>query len=572
MKQAIWAAFLAAGLAGGAARAQDTFVQIEAQPSLAEAEERARAYAGAFPNVQGYRLDSGWYGIVLGPFTPGEAARQLDLLRTERLIPADSFIALGPELGRRFWPAGVQQAPAAAETAAVPAPEPEPAPAADETPDEARISESLLLPEERQEIQSAMQYFGVYEGQIDGSFGKGTRAAMAAWQEANGYSPTGILTTRERRALIEGWRGERAELGLTPVSEAEAGIEIELPLGLVAFDGYAPPFVRYTAKDGSGWQVLLISRAGDARTLAALHERLQAFEIMPLTGERTLGRTGFTITGADSDITSYAQAEIAGGLVKGFVLVAPSGEAARAERVLAAMRASFRAVDGQALDETLGEPSAVSAADLTAGLEVRKPNLSRSGVFIDAQGSVLTTTEVLQDCGRITLDSRHEATLAFRDDALGIAVLRPARPLAPRAVAELQPAPLRAEANVALAGYSYGDRLSAPVVSFGTLAEPEGLNGEPGLARLAMATLPGDAGGAVLDASGAMAGMLLPRADDPARALPADVSFAAQAGAIAAALAGNGVAVAPSARTGSLASEDLAKLARDMTVLVSCWK
>ena len=50
----LWAAL------GGAGSAQDrVWVQVEAQPTLREAEDRARAYAGAFPDVSGYRLRSG---------------------------------------------------------------------------------------------------------------------------------------------------------------------------------------------------------------------------------------------------------------------------------------------------------------------------------------------------------------------------------------------------------------------------------------------------------------------------------------------------------------------------------
>jgi len=43
------------------AYAQDaTWVQVEAQPSLNAAESRARSYAAALPNVNGFSLGSGW--------------------------------------------------------------------------------------------------------------------------------------------------------------------------------------------------------------------------------------------------------------------------------------------------------------------------------------------------------------------------------------------------------------------------------------------------------------------------------------------------------------------------------
>ncbi len=88
-----------------AAQAQDrAWVQIEAQPTRAEALERARAYASAFPDVQGYALRSGWYGILLGPYNRTEAAARLADLKQERLIPSDSFIAFERNFRDPFWP------------------------------------------------------------------------------------------------------------------------------------------------------------------------------------------------------------------------------------------------------------------------------------------------------------------------------------------------------------------------------------------------------------------------------------------------------------------------------------
>ena len=561
--------------------AQDSWVQIEAQPTLEEASERARAYAGAFPGVQGYRLNSGWYAIVLGPFTPDEAARQLDLLGRERLIPPDSFIATPGSLDRRFWPAGFDATalePAQPDTAATDAaPESgatEPAFTAlpDETIDQALASEAALDDAARLDLQRAMQWFGIYAGKIDGSFGKGTRAAMADWQGQNGHDQTGILTTAQRADLTAAWQGERAALGILTVTEKEAGITIDLPMGLVEFDGYEPPFVRYRAKGNSGYQVLLISRRGDARTLLALYERIQTLELMPMGAEGALTKSGFTLSGGDAGGQAHAQADLSGGFIKGFVLVTPPGKGDQAARALDAMKASFTALPDKGLDETLGEPSLVSAADLTAGLDVRHPALSRSGAFIDATGAVLTTTEVLANCARLTIDRRHEATVAFRDDAHGLAVLRPLTPLAPRAFAGLPARPLRVGADVAIAGYPYEDRLDRPVMSFGTLAEASGLNGETDLARLSIRTRAGDVGAAVLDSTGALAGMLLPPRDGDGRDLPEGTGIVVQADAIAAALAQGGVTLAPGTAAGPLAAEDLARRARDMAVLVSCWR
>lgn len=575
MKHLIFAATLIASLwAGAATWAQDTWVQVEAQPTLTEAEARARAYSDAFPNVQGYRLPTGWYAIVLGPFSADEGQRQLNLLRTERMIPADSFVPEAPGFGQRFWPVGAATSETVTTDPAPTAPLTTLAPALadDETTEQARLAEDALTPDQRMDLQRAMQFYGVYAGKIDGSFGKGTRASMADWQGRNGYEPTGILTTLQRKTLIDGWTGERAALGLEPVSEPEAGIAMDLPLGLVEFAGYQPPFVTYGPKNGSGYQLLLISRRGDGKDLTALYDRMQAMSAIPIAGERSLQAASFTITGEGNGTSAYATARMEGGMIKGFALIGPTADSQRRTRLIEQMQASFTPLAGKVLDANLGEPSSTPAAALLKGLEPRRPTLSRSGVYINATGAVLTTTEVLQGCSQITLDGRHDARVAYQDDLLGIAIIEPDTALAPRAVALLAPALPRLDSDVLMAGYSYEDKLSAPVISSGTFSEATGLNGEKDLARLTLQTLPGDVGGAVLDSTGAMIGLLAPRKDEAGRELPRDVSFILQAGAIAAALTDKATMPAPATGTATLATEDLAQRARDMTVLVSCWK
>lgn len=583
------------------ASAQEAWVQIEAQPSLREAEERVRAYSDVFPGVAGFMMDTGWYAIALGPFPPEEAERQLRLLRRERMIPADSYLADTSRFRQQFWPVGAMAATepfpgtdipqsAAPEAIAPPVVLPETSrpettlpevspgiaepvlPEPEETLQQARASEAALSLDERKLLQTALQWQGFYNAAIDGAFGAGTRASMEAWQAAMAQDQTGVLTSRQRARLIADYRADLAALGLESVTDAEAGIELILPTALVEFSRYEPPFVQYTEKDGSGVQVILISQQGDAATLAGLYELLQTLEAIPLEGPRSLGRASFTIEGSSAARQSYGQAELRGGLIKGFILTWEPAQAERMPRVLEAMKASFRGLGERALDASLGVPSTESGAALMAGLEVRRPKLARSGFYIDAGGTVVTTAEAVQGCSRITLDGGPEARVAFVDAAAGVAVLVPAQRLAPPAVAEFRSAPLRAGAEVAVAGFAYADVLQSPVMTFGTLAEAQGLNGEADLARLALSALPGDAGGPLVDASGAVAGMLLPRKQTDGRVLPADVSFALNGGVLATLLAGNGFSPAPSTGTGAMAAEDLTAHSLKMTVLVGCWE
>ena len=560
----------------GAAQDGTAWVQVEALPDLASARDRAQAYASLFPETAGFRLRSGWFGIALGPYPADEAAIRLAALKREGQIPADSFIAYSRDYGDQFWPEGGAVAPEAPEVMATaepdPAVDPEPAEAPDETRAEARDSEALLLPEDRKDLQTALQWFGFYASGIDGAFGPGTRNSMAAWQEAEGLEPTGILTTRQRRALLDAWKGELSTFGFTEVVEAESGITVTLPLGLVEFDHYEPPFVHYRAKAEGAPRILLISQPGDQAALYGLYDVLQTLESVPLDGARDRGDRDFRIRGTSATTDTTVFAALKGDRIKGWMLISTPGNEARDARILQVLEQSFKPDGNSVLDPGMVAMDAGTRAGLLSGLEVRKPKLSRTGFFISPEGAVLTTTEAVAECGRVTIDRATEAEVTLTDARSGLALLKPKSPLAPRAVAGFATTPGRPGSEVTVPGYSYEDRLPAPTLTFGTLDDLTGLNGESGLNRLSLQSLPGDAGGAVLDASGAVLGMLLPAAPAGGKQLPAGVAFALPNAEIARLLTPTGVTPLPATNTSALSPAALADAAMGMTALVSCWE
>jgi len=92
-----------------AARAQEepvVWVQIEAQPSLTEAQTAARRYGASLADVNGFSLGNGWYAIALGPYRQEEAERVLQVYRAEGVIARDSYIAASSDYQQQFWPIG----------------------------------------------------------------------------------------------------------------------------------------------------------------------------------------------------------------------------------------------------------------------------------------------------------------------------------------------------------------------------------------------------------------------------------------------------------------------------------
>ncbi len=552
----VWATALSAQQPG--------WVQIEARPTEPQAVERARDYALRLSNVNGFALPSGWFAIALGPYDRFTAEQELRRLRAEGAVPGDSFVSDGRGFGRRIFGDGVTVLP---EQVAVPPAQP--LLPAEESLGQSRAAEALLTREERAEIQEALLWEGFYASTIDASFGPGTRRAIADWQIARGFEPTGVLSTTQRRDLIDGWREVLASLGMRRVFDDRAGIEMQMPMALVDFARYEAPFAQYDAKDDSGVRVLLISKKGDEGTLAGLYDILQSLEIVPLDGPRERGARSFTITGTSDDIVTTAYAELASGAVKGFVLVWPTGDEQRRTRALGAMRASFTPTAAVLPDQPVA--GAAQGADLVSGLRIRKPERMRSGFYVSQDGRVVTSAEAVASCGRVTLGETIDARVLAVDDALGVALLAPSQALVPIRVARLQSGTPRLQSDIAVAGYPYGDALSQPALTYGRLSDIRGLGGEEQVARLALAAEAGDTGGPVFDATGSVLGVLLPRDAGGARQLPPEVSFAADAAALATFLSRNGVNPAASDAVDPVAPEDLALIAADMTVRVGCW-
>lgn len=594
-----------------AARAQSddpdevVWVQIEAQQSLARATDRARAYTTLLEDVNGFAVGGGWYAIVVGPYRRADADIVLRQYRREGLVPRDSFIQRSNRLRQQFWPVGANvsgdgaveapdgtvpaqqpqddavtppapsteapaQAPIVAEVAPEPAPEPEPEPA-DETPAEAQRAERELSRDEKKQLQVMLQWAGFYNAGIDGSFGRGTRNSMATWQEANNFEKTGILTTLQRAALKKQYNAVLEGLGLTIVRDAQAGIEMTLPMDVVKFDRYEPPFAQYTPSGDLDARVLLISQPGDQDTLFGLYEIMQTLEIVPLTGPRERGNASFTLVGENARMVSYTEAALENGEIKGFTLIWPAGDEERRTRLLEEMRVSFTRMPG-ALSASAGDASQQSI-DLISGLQVRKPKTSRSGFFINEAGNVATTSAAVQSCSRITLDEDTEAEVVADDTSRGVALLKPKAALAPLAIASFAARPARLQSEVAVAGYSFGGVLSSPSMSFGTLADIRGLQGEENVSRLALRSREGDAGGPVLDRTGAVIGMIT-TAPEGGPVLPDDVTFALSSASVVEASTDAGITLSASAAEGTagLTAFQLSEKASGMTVLVSCWE
>lgn len=86
--------------------------------------------------------------------------------------------------------------------------------------------------EENRQVQMALNHFGYPVGSADGILGRRSRAAIAQYQNANGYRATGTLTGTQRSGLLSTWRQSLSGVPLdaTGVLGAAIGAGALLPL------------------------------------------------------------------------------------------------------------------------------------------------------------------------------------------------------------------------------------------------------------------------------------------------------------------------------------------------------
>ena len=581
---AIWMALIA-----GTSVAQDMrWIQIEAQPSLLEAETRARIYAQEFPDTQAHSIGSGWYAITLGPLPEDQADLRMSQLRARAAIPRDSFLATGTNYRQRIYPIG--PAPPAvipeqtaeadviqeeatevsvSETVESAAPEqasPEQSiTLPDETVNEARASERLLSREEKMDLQRYLQWAGYYNSTIDASFGRGTRRSMAAWQTDNGHEDTGVLTTAQREQLRAQYFAIFDGLGLEAHRDLEAGISIDLPKEIVAFDAYAAPLAHFKSQDASSSaHVFLISAAGNRGDLAAIYGVLPTLSIVPMNIEKSLNKDRFVITGAGTTTRAFITASHKGGEIKGFGLIWPNQNEEQFDRLVAHMRKSFDTFSGT-LDPSLSV--AINDPETEFGVAIRKPAFVKSAVFVSDQGHAMTDTSDLEQCSALTIGGTYDAEIIARSET-GAGLLSPKSDFNPISYAKLGNA-VRKGDKTFLSSYPYGGRLGLASVTEATVAETTDLSGNAEKFRLDLLAEPGDFGGAVLDRSGNLTGILVSQ-DDTGRVLPNNVNFAASTEALASMMQSAGLRLS-SGTTKRLDDVALIASAQNILTPIECW-
>jgi TonB family protein len=201
-----------------------------------------------------------------------------------------------------------------------------------------------------------------------------------------------------------------------------------------------------------------------------------------------------------------------------------------------------------------------------------------SGFYVGKDGHILTNHHVIEDCGRIEVQLggvRKDVKLVASDSSNDIALLWDASPAT--SVAVFRDGKLRAGSDVLILGYPlYGALSREAIVTTGTVSALAGMMNNAATFQLSAPTQPGNSGGPVLDANGALIGMMYGMLDSTkgtklSGQVPQNVNFAIHGAVIRTFLDAHGVAYTSRPPGAARDRADVVEEARRYTVLIRCY-
>jgi hypothetical protein len=432
--------------------------------------------------------------------------------------------------------------------------------------DESLLIERKLSEKIKRDVQLALKWFKHYQGRIDGSFGKMSQQAVGLWQQQNKFAVTNSLSRRQRELLLKNYAMDSVEFGLKEFSEEKAGIRIILPSELLKFEKYEFPFAYYSNAKDSDLKIILISQPGTEKALKALYDVLQTLAIVPADGVKEISQSSFTIDTQDLENKAYAYASLKGGYIKGFLAYYPPESQAVLGAIIQIAKDSITSVSDPLLKEAPSE--AEISRTFFYGLKIKTPKLSRTGFFINEGGTVITSSNISEDCSKITLDKKFEVNLVGSEN--GVSVLEPKEPIIPMNFLTFSKNTIGLNSRVSSAGYSYEGELPEPSITYGSVENTKGLKGEGNIIILSLNLLPGDYGSAIVNERGEIIGMAIDNQDE-FKTLSNNSSLALKSETILKILRKHKKLSHINSNFEKLTDKKLSTKIRESTILVSCW-
>lgn len=549
------------------------YIQVSSHSTLKQAIRAANRYVEAFPDLEVYSTSTGYFAVTVASIVPQKAARVLEKLKSNALIPQNSVYTPGYGYLRREWQRPTSAQPTAASTLA------------------AIGAEQSWTESARRGVQNALVWSGDYVTRIDGDIGPSTRRAIKSFQATNGFAPTGYLTADEIGAL-EAIRIRRvAETGFQDSIDDQAGIRIGIPLRF--FSNFSAEisetglFKTYTTnREATSGFVTLISHELLPGQLQILYEVIDGLDTIPSDAYRVLRKDWFVISGSSAGLSTYAYVRQFGNDAKGFLLTWPENEAEIYGPISMAMYNSMENIPGINLERYVtlhpSEPRASAVppkvAEPAAG-EAVPPVASKgstgTGFFVNSQGYVVTNEHVIAGCSRLLTVDGQPASVVVSDEARDLAVLFSPASQGLRLGASFAGRPVDLNADVTVVGYPLQGILQGLNVTRGSVSGLFGILGDTTGVQITAPVQQGNSGGPLLDEHGNVVGVVQSKLNAIAAAkvtgdIPQNVNFAIRGETVLTFLSQNSISYDVSNSTQVLPPTELAARARSFTAFVEC--
>lgn len=346
-------------------------------------------------------------------------------------------------------------------------------------------------------IQDGLVWTGDYAGSLDGTFGRMTFEAIAAFQGRHKFTPDGVPTPPAVKLLGETATAKKAAVGFQPVDDKATGVRIHLPTKLLGPAAKRDGGSRWVGREGRIQIDTFASADGD---LAGLFERMKVEVPGRKVVYAVLRPDWFVVSDEAGGRHGYARFVRGAQGVRGFVFSLDASLGTELDRVVIATAGRFEPFPGaapnpQATPATPVQPA--TPAVVAAPPAPAAPVVAAASGVVVASGRVLTAASAVSGCASLTVGGR-PATVATAD-AGGIATLAVSGPTG---------GPMR------LAGAGDG---ALTVLASGESGGRAGVVAVPGEAVDGRARAPlqrGALGAPVFDGSGALVGLVAGRPDE----------------------------------------------------------
>ena len=202
-------------------------------------------------------------------------------------------------------------------------------------------------------------------------------------------------------------------------------------------------------------------------------------------------------------------------------------------------------------------------------------HLYGTAFFISADGYLLTNDHVVNNCRSVTTSTGRKAQIVSRDPQNDLALLRVTEKRERFATFRLGESPEVSEYVMAFGFPLHGTLSSEGVATSGIISSLAGIQDDPRTMEFSAAVQPGNSGGPLLDGSGHVIGVVEAKLDavemvHATGIVPENIGFAIQWAQIRAFLESEGVTSARERSKVSLSSNEIAKIAQQITTAIDC--